>query len=1244
MTNNRNALCPCGSGLKYKKCHLDTLGNPYKAVSKIILKTQQVEHPYSRYKAFCQVNSTKNTINTLIAMQLDKRNHGKNIRIETLLEIAIAFTNSAHDWSKADFESIINLEFANNHLEDLPEELFTSNILTGSGNKVIYNGIATRADKILQILLTVATNFKKNLSTDISQTIIRVVDLFSELVSMTANGAETARNTYYDDESKALLITFLPSDCGISEATIINLFKKYHLNPKLIYNFLAVHTDFRKNEFNPDRNPILQKPIITVDGKFYLAGITNETFALNWFIFHAAIKTKNDKNLLSAYSDVVWNQIENVITSMGWVKLQTPALPELPSFIRCIICKFDFDKIALIVLALPASLYTFEDTMNRDCLRKQNKETIDFIEAAVKSLQLALPQNEVFVLHLFDTLLITTEIECAENMNETLGLSFDVLNFIALGKNENWSLLSLYNYAKAKKELHQYSQVPLQDLVALYGVYKSRNESFYLTDEKRPNKVILVPGTGYSLIRASVQENDEHGEWFYLDGGGGYMQVKRHKIFKRLYSYISDKNQCEHVYPNHGIPIWFKCINDINQSFGNIIAEAVAFWSSKVFENRQDLFKAYIYKSMHVEINLRELHTEWSYETIDSYRVSINIGVEFLENLSNDPTNGLEKKLVAFVCRCIFQVSGADSKDETRKWVEEFIDDDTKRIILAMNPHADVRLSDIDLRPKFHMSDASTNFLLNNLGKIIQFKEYNQMDFSDDNEKIKFVNILVGKLLEHLKFEIAKLDKVNLLSFLFNINERLIYDAEKRRISHSLNQLTFASDLEGLGKYETDLRNNIKTARATRCLIELIVTEDLKSNGKVTFSKIEELMAIMDQIIAMGLLSDTIKFGLSSPALKILPSGRLGVGKEFAEEVLYPFYTEKNEDEWYYRRSSIQSKLNSLTTFPKLEKVKESTENKPDLLIELDKAFTKDFQIELSSLIRFLKIAQYYALDLNKSVVQETVTNWITTISEKHKIAKNELLKAFEFLCLIGPASYLPPSDPYKNLDVYPWRYSRELSILRRPFLKFNRNGQTFVLYGLRATEQALNQIFTMIEGCSFPYAKEGLTNYFGSKANQKGELFRAEALNWLKINPNLRVVDHEVPIKPGKLFSSNTNLGDIDILAYDIIGNKIFMIECKDTKVPRNVYEIHKEVLAYYGSSGKAGLLKKQQARYEWALKNVGIITTFLSAPNDAKIVSIILSSDTLALKFIKKKHASMPILSLTELKRLGVSRLLEL
>ena len=55
-----------------------------------------------------------------------------------------------------------------------------------------------------------------------------------------------------------------------------------------------------------------------------------------------------------------------------------------------------------------------------------------------------------------------------------------------------------------------------------------------------------------------------------------------------------------------------------------------------------------------------------------------------------------------------------------------------------------------------------------------------------------------------------------------------------------------------------------------------------------------------------------------------------------------------------------------------------------------------------------------------------------------------------DVLSLNTPPTYLATPKPFKNEDVYPWRFNRELSYLRRPFLRRTTGDDEEILWGPR--------------------------------------------------------------------------------------------------------------------------------------------------------------------------------------------------
>ena len=129
----RNEPCPCGSGKKLKHCCKDSeKASPdffkQKTESKKKKEVSELELYFQKY-------DSKHILNLLIGLQLMPENHGKNVRIEFLVNLLYKSLNVGESIPKDNslLYALLLKEHPKNHLEDIPENLFCENVIFFGG-------------------------------------------------------------------------------------------------------------------------------------------------------------------------------------------------------------------------------------------------------------------------------------------------------------------------------------------------------------------------------------------------------------------------------------------------------------------------------------------------------------------------------------------------------------------------------------------------------------------------------------------------------------------------------------------------------------------------------------------------------------------------------------------------------------------------------------------------------------------------------------------------------------------------------------------------------------------------------------------------------------------------------------------------------------------------------------------------------------------------------------------------------
>jgi hypothetical protein len=1240
---NRNDKCPCGSGLKYKKCCLD---------KEPILDTDILSKEEAN-KTFQYMNSheSEHILNTLIGLQLAPENHGKNIRIEELIKYLAIHLNNEDDGNFDSLKCCLESEYSYNYMEDIPENLFCENIVFYGGNYTVFPGIATHSIEIFRNLTESIFTQHNNLPDDFKQHTYQGITLILCLGQLLANKVEIQGSiNISEDLERKFNYKFSDKNFTITQIELAQIFLTNRINPNIINDFIISPQDNRFQLEDPNLNPLLYYPIVKFNDKYFFVMISNQVGALNEYILRLSEKYNCNKELVKIYNDKIWNELRLSCNKMHW-ELTDIKLPEseISTNFKEQILQFDINRLAYVCY--------YHNTKTTDKYSENNNEEVpsEVVNKRLKEVMDFLKNDNTLKDYLFLTLV--TYGSMGRNMflgiepsrEKELRLTFSAFSLIQLASTEKWNHLSLWKFAKSYERLLQTTRT-FSDTLDIYSIYKAKNESFYLSDEAKPDFLTVVPGDGSHLIKESKLEQNLHGVIANIDNRLAYIPVVKSADYAPLYKSQHSIGYYALCLEKFKFPIWItnKQIND-KQMFVNVrnYAEAIGFWLYKLQNEIADCINAHINFPLEIELifdnKVFENMTAKELQSIDTeiplYSfVCENQIIKFYIHSSSLPTlngsnNEGERKMMVELMNSLNQIEGVNFSNELIGCViDNAIPFGNAKMILMYDTQTDLQLDPRWLIEPILISESEVNVLLDELPLLIEAEYSIPEKLESTDEKKNFFNLATKVLLEKLAEEIQIFDYEYLLDILINIHETLVWKREHNKIIIPAQLLCFGNQDSKVEEIQNDEENLVKTTLSLRCLIEYLVALPTQGTVNASYDDIDRLLVLMHEIINYGFLSDAVHFKMANPEVGKLKSSRIGVSKEFFDDKIKPFaeaYTKENIDK-YIQHFDSRFEVSELPDELEANVVKD--ENK-----YIDEAFLKDWGIGYFNIIKFCYSCAYLCIESQSSTITMKKEDFINSLqSERFNLSEKEIISGLNHFSLENRPDYLTAPDGFNNNEVFPWKYNREFSFGRRFIVKYqNRDSEVLLKWGFRNAIASQKQLsFLLFEGKLNNGGKE-INKLLGTFRERKGKLYRDEVKDWLKKHSELIVIDYEVTISSDGHLKADKNYGDIDILVYNKNTKTILSLECKDTNKAKNIHEMKKEMDNYLGRDRKKGMIQKHLTRHNWLNQHIQDVCTFLNINEIVEVKSYILTSEVIPTTYIKTQELPLPIIAYPDLRR---------
>ena len=335
-----------------------------------------------------------------------------------------------------------------------------------------------------------------------------------------------------------------------------------------------------------------------------------------------------------------------------------------------------------------------------------------------------------------------------------------------------------------------------------------------------------------------------------------------------------------------------------------------------------------------------------------------------------------------------------------------------------------------------------------------------------------------------------------------------------------------------------------------------------------------------------------------------------------------------------------------------MERLSSSYQNsivqKDPIVEEIDEAFLADWGVTYTQILQFLYSCYVLAMRRQASVVEISEEILKTEILSVCPDLTNDTIgRCLERLSLEKRSDYLNSPTGLSGRDIFPWCYNRELSYLRRPIVRWQKEDGNIVVYGFRSCINAGNQLANLIYSGRLRNGGKKINQLLGKFESIKGREYNEDVRAFLSQFAQLNVCPHDVSIKQNGSIKAENDFGDIDVLAYDSTHNILYSIECKNTHTAKNIREMKTEMDEYLGRGDnpkkdrKNALVFKHLRRHEWIVKHIDQLMAYIGIEKRPNMKSMMLTSAVIPTSYLRKEDTPISILNYPTLRREGLAYL---
>jgi hypothetical protein len=562
-----------------------------------------------------------------------------------------------------------------------------------------------------------------------------------------------------------------------------------------------------------------------------------------------------------------------------------------------------------------------------------------------------------------------------------------------------------------------------------------------------------------------------------------------------------------------------------------------------------------------------------SIETVEDRGVRVAIARSRAASLFSGRTNEPERELIAEMLAALGAVVGCGSFDiaAAREITVAHMPPEARKLIFIRHADPAVRPMTAPLRL---LSTADIDEVMHEVGTELAQKMGLDIGPIPAELTHDVINSAVRLLFGRLQATVKTLGGKRLLEWLVGANEALVQHGVVRGMELAGEVACYGPETEVVKRRLKLLGEFSATSVSSRFLIEYVAAQPPAGLRPISFSVHDTLLAIASQITELGMLSDLLHYELAEVEAALLPTGRLVAGTtedHRAAQSIFAGQVAKGD----IRRSAAS--MDTRLTAGNAPEAGDELPN-PPYGDQLDAGFEAEYGFSLENAIRGL-----YALCEVRMQSPAAATIGIAAaeavVGRETGGESSRARRVIEAFALRPRAAFLPAPAGFDREDLYPWRFNRRLSYLRRPLLIAGDE----LVYGpagvfrsieylndlisqgrLRARTKELKQAISRVQVDRGAEFNDRVADLYGERPDCWSQA-RVEKVGALRIER-----EHGQP------------LGDVDVLVLVPRRRLILAIETKALAVALTPHQLHNEIRETFDQAGHSALTRHEE-RLAW-------------------------------------------------------------